>query len=60
MKKEKYQGEPRCVFFSDKRRSVRKKGGRDEPIEKKDHCEGKDRTMRRNEKGRSVRSPVLS
>lgn len=43
MKKEKCQGEPRCVFFSDKERPVRKKGRRDKPIEKKeDHCEGKD------------------
>jgi len=41
MKKEKYQEEPRCVFFSDKG-GTRKKKGRDEPIEKKeDHCEGK-------------------
>jgi len=41
MKKKKYQGEPRCVFFSDKERPVRKKR-RDEPIEKKeDRCEGK-------------------
>jgi len=55
MKKKKYQGEPRCVFFSDKERPVRKKR-RDEPIEKKeDRCEGKNVQCER-----SIRSPVLS
>jgi len=53
-KKEKYLGEPRCIFFSDKGRPIRRKGRRDEPIEKKDHCEGKD-----NEKKRKREKCVL-
>jgi len=57
-KKEKYLREPRCIFFSDKGRPIRRKGRRDEPIEKKDHCEGKDVQWEETKK-REV-CPVLS